>query len=185
VTALLFSGAVVATQYAVGGSMEWGGRFFHLAIPALVPVVLVSLDGARSRLDPTTRRVTGAAIVAVSAVLVVFAVGSVARLQSQSGDLARAVHDLADGRVVVTNFESLGRFTWKDAVHGRFLSVPESDDLGTVAARLADEDIDEFVFAAPYRQETDRARLEGYEPVDGRTRTVGEWELSVMRRSTE
>ncbi len=185
VTALLFSGAVVATQYAVGGSMEWGGRFFHLAIPALVPVVLMSLDGARSRLDPTTRRITGAAIVAVSAVLVVFAVGSVARLQSQSGDLARAVHDLADGRVVVTNFESLGRFTWKDAVHGRFLSVPESDDLGTVAARLADEDIDEFVFAAPYRQETDRARLEGYEPVDGLTRTVGEWELSVMRRSTE
>ena len=72
--------------------------------------------------------------------LVVFAVGSVARLQSQSGDLARAVHELADGRVVVTNFESLGRFTWKDAVHGRFLSVPESDDLGTVAARLADAD---------------------------------------------
>jgi hypothetical protein len=56
VTALLFSGTVVATQYAVGGSMEWGGRFFHLAIPALVPVVLMSLDGARSRLDPTTRR---------------------------------------------------------------------------------------------------------------------------------
>lgn len=155
------------------------------AIPALVPVVLMSLDGARSRLDPTPHDGSPVhAIVAVSAVLVGPArgVGEAAPIPERRP--RRAVHDLADGRVVVTNFESLGRFTWKDAVHGRFLSVPESD-LGTVAARLADEDIDEFVFAAPYRQETDRARLEGYEPVDGLTRTVGEWELSVMRRSTE
>ena len=34
-TSALFALAIVGTQYKVGGSMEWGGRFFHLALPAL------------------------------------------------------------------------------------------------------------------------------------------------------
>lgn len=183
VTTFLYSGAVVATQYAVGGSMEWGGRFFHLALPALVPVLLLSLDGARVRLDATTQRVAGVALVTISLVLTVFAVGSVVRLRNQSGELAAAVRDLADGRVVVSNFAPLGRFVWEDAVHGRYLGVAESDDLGTVADRLAREDIDEFVFAAPYRQESDRARLDGFEP--GRTVDVGDWQLTMMERISE
>lgn len=191
-TGVLFAGAVVATQYPVGGSMEWGGRFFHLALPAAVPVLLLSLDAVRSTLDPTTRRVAGGALAAVTVVLLAFSVGSVVRLRHESGDLVRALTTLsattssaADpaGPVVVTNFAPLGRFAWADAVHARYLGVAASADLDTVAARLGGDGVDEFVFAAPFRQERDRARLRGYEPVEGGTVVVGEWELTVMRRT--
>ena len=48
-TAALFALAVLATQYPVGGSMEWGGRFFHVGLPLVVPVLLLAVAAARRR----------------------------------------------------------------------------------------------------------------------------------------
>ena len=46
VSALTFV-ALVPTMYDNGGGTEWGGRFFHVLIPALVPVAVVGLDNGR------------------------------------------------------------------------------------------------------------------------------------------
>jgi hypothetical protein len=39
VTAALFAGGVVATEYSIGGGVEWGGRFFAAGIPLAAPIL--------------------------------------------------------------------------------------------------------------------------------------------------
>jgi hypothetical protein len=188
-TAAIFVAAVLATQYPVGGSMEWGGRFFHLAIPMIVPLVLNALLGARRRLDVTTSRLAGAAVAVSAVTLSVFAVGSIVRIHSITDDLVANVVTLSrstasadddGGPVVVSNMEAVGRLSWRESVRSRYLRVTESRDLPTVAKRLRSAGVAEFVFAAPYHQ-GDRHRLHGYVTVPGRTVSVGQWRLYVMR----
>ena len=56
-TVALFAAAVLATQYATGGSGEWGGRYFALSLPLLVPLLVIGLGRShRPRpLDQTAR----------------------------------------------------------------------------------------------------------------------------------
>lgn len=54
--------AVTATTYSEGGAAEWGGRFYHLVIPLLVPVVVLGLHRGYSALDPTPARVIAASV---------------------------------------------------------------------------------------------------------------------------
>ncbi|WP_390506333.1 hypothetical protein, partial [Staphylococcus pseudintermedius] len=41
---VLFAGAIVATQYADGGAVQWGGRFFAPITVPLAILVVVGLD---------------------------------------------------------------------------------------------------------------------------------------------
>ncbi len=43
VVATIFFVAVIFTQYGVGGSVEWGGRYFAIGVPLVCPVALDSL----------------------------------------------------------------------------------------------------------------------------------------------
>ena len=43
---------VLATSYAIGGAAEWGGRFYHVLLPLLVPLVVI---GAVNALDGLSR----------------------------------------------------------------------------------------------------------------------------------
>ena len=43
---------VLATSYAIGGAAEWGGRFYHVLLPLLVPLVVI---GAANALDGLSR----------------------------------------------------------------------------------------------------------------------------------
>ena len=62
-TFALFALAVIATQYRTGGTGEWGGRYFALGLPALVPVLVLALrrpgPDAGPRRPPGRRRVPG------------------------------------------------------------------------------------------------------------------------------
>ena len=42
---------MLATSYDIGGSAEWGGRYFHVLLPLAVPVVVVALVDALAPLD--------------------------------------------------------------------------------------------------------------------------------------
>ena len=129
VTGAAFVAAVLATQYAVGGSMEWGGRFFHLALPLLIPLVLDSLAEAGARLDARTARAGALGLAIPAMVLVVIAVGSTIRLQTVTADLVDTIHRVSRSTVpgdaaatgspagstaapvVVVNMEAVGRFS--------------------------------------------------------------------------
>ena len=66
--------AITATTYEVGGAVEWGGRFHHLMIPLLVPVVVVGLRHGFRSLPPTPARVASSAAIAAVMALSILAV---------------------------------------------------------------------------------------------------------------
>lgn len=183
-----YGAAVVLTQYSIGGSMEWGGRYLHLSLPMLVPVLLSSLVAAGETVDRTTRRLGLAALVVVSCSLLVFSIGTVTRLHGMTKPLVDTVIGTADASgartgqppVVVTNMEALARLTWRQSTHARYLAVPKSEELSEVARRMRADGLDEFVFASAWDHHADRALLRGYEVARGRTETVGDWRISVM-----
>ncbi len=66
VAAAAIVAAVALTQYARGGGLEWGGRYFAVALPLAVPPLVGALAHAGRRLDERTARVAVAAAVAAT-----------------------------------------------------------------------------------------------------------------------
>jgi hypothetical protein len=132
----LFVLAVIATQYAKGGGGEWGGRYFALAIPLYVPVLLLALRDAGGRLSSQTARTALIALAACSIVMSTIGLGALRSSHRASARLVAAV-DRA-GRtvagvepVMVTTQGSVPRFAWSTFDRQRWLlASPEGlDDL--------------------------------------------------------
>jgi hypothetical protein len=148
--------AILATTYSVGGGVEWGGRFFHLLLPLVVPVVVLGLDRARASLpdEPvrpglriTPRQVAvGAVLVATASlsVLSLRAVHSTRTTADQVVEAALAAADearpAADGGapVVISDARPFARAAWDSFTDYRMLRVPSDEPLGPVLDGLAD-----------------------------------------------
>jgi hypothetical protein len=101
---VLFTGAVLATNYPYGGGLEWGGRFFS---PVLVPLAVLAVAGLR-RAGARVQRAAGLLTVATAAMGLV---------------LTGGVRGLHDGQVAaverhlqpwtVTDFSALPRLGWR------------------------------------------------------------------------
>jgi hypothetical protein len=62
----LFVVAVVLTAHAEGGAAEWGGRFLHLLLPILVPVLVLGLAAAGHSVDRRSRTVALVSLIVIS-----------------------------------------------------------------------------------------------------------------------
>ena len=100
-TVAVYLVGVVATQYAVGGGVEWGGRYFALAVPLVAPFAAGGLLAAAPPSRVRLRTVAGAGlalIVLAMAVLGVRALSAreqaadrvLARLPASTAELSRA-----------------------------------------------------------------------------------------------
>ena len=132
----LFVLAVAATQYAKGGGGEWGGRYFALAIPIAVPVLLLALRDQGSALAPAVARRVGTALVVCSLAMTTMGVTALrsshranARLVAATDQAGRSV--AADRPVMVTTEGAMPRFAWPTFDRHRWLLAgPEGlDDL--------------------------------------------------------
>ena len=183
----VFALGVIATQYADGGSGEWGGRYFALGLPTIVPVVVFTLTRAGQRLDRDTRRwVLGAAAVMCLA-LSVLALTSLREGRSRTATLvtaavaeAEAVPS-ADGGlpVIVTTHNAVGRWAWEHQDEARWLRVAD-EPLEPFVRRLGDLGVGQFVVVG--RGELDRADLpSGTTVVSEREPLAGQdWVLTVV-----
>ena len=72
--AVLSGAGILLTIYSDGGSTQWGGRFLHVLIPALVPLVVVGLDHARVRLEPREALFAAACVLVATASMTTVAV---------------------------------------------------------------------------------------------------------------
>ena len=63
-TLAVFAVGVFATDYAVGGSAQWGGRYFALGLPLAVPLALVALRRVVRSMPSPSRRPFVAGLVA-------------------------------------------------------------------------------------------------------------------------
>ncbi len=187
IAAGLSAAAVVATQYAAGGTGDWGGRYFRLSLAAAVPVLVVALAARAGELARPTRRTLVAALVvaalaasgaavrnAVDARSVVSA--AVERVQEQAAEAGEG------RRVVVTTRRELGRFSWEHLDDSEILHVADPDELPDVAAALHDGGVTGFVFVGhPEDLDDARSALAGFEPVDGSRYAGGSWSTERYR----
>ncbi len=156
---VLFWGAVLATQYRHGGGGEWGGRYFAIGLPAIVPVASLGLLRAADSIGGRSRRGV-AGLVAVVAVLPV-TMGALG--MSEARERTRAIVDRVDAAlvdpgpdalgaepdrpVVLTTLAPLGRWAWEDVDHSRWLLVTD-DDVAEAAARLDGAGVDRLVLVS-------------------------------------
>jgi hypothetical protein len=150
--ALLFALAVIATQYAVGGSGEWGGRYFALLVPAAVPLLLAALRAEGRSLAADVRRAVAVALVVCSAALAIMAVASL-RAQHRAGAQVVARIEAAgrltgDTRpVVVTDWIAGSRLAWPTFDDHRWLYVTKSR-IAEAVDRLGAAGVDRFVLVS-------------------------------------
>lgn len=184
-TSAVFALGVAATQYSTGGTGEWGGRYFALAIPVVVPVILLGLHRHARGMERVARRGAAGALVLCSVALTVTALLS---LRASHGEVAglvasitRAEEVAGPGRPVVTTWQAAARYSWAIFDRNPWLLV-EPADIDELRESLARVGTDRFVFVT-VDPDVDRRHLEGldvvwaHEDADGRVRVL------VMQRS--
>ena len=152
-----FALAVLATQYASGGSFEWGGRYFALGLPVFVPVSLLALRQVGEALAPATRRLAAAALLVCVASLSVMAVGAIRETRRLTGEMMVAIDRTArpiEARpVILTTERAVPRMAWATFDRQRWL-LDLSDDLTPVVNRLRAAGIDRIGLVSSRRTET-------------------------------
>lgn len=141
---------IAATSYGAGGVTQWGGRFFHVLLPAVIPLALGGLHRAVHHLARPTRLV----VVAASVVLVgshsVLALRANHHVRANTdrilGELATVAPDAstATDRTVTLwlRLSDSGdtRMAWREVVAGRpLLSVPRPEVLQPALERARDD----------------------------------------------
>lgn len=207
-TAVLYVGAVLATQYSEGGSMEWGGRYFHLVIPAVATFSVIGLarsartggeaaaqrEGSAQKEGATpvaSRRTIAVWITACSVVAfswLALAIGSYDTLHIGQAEVTAAVDALLDtsdpgdggAPVLVSNVGAFGRFDWRNSLSGRQLRATDGVALPELDQRLRDAGIQEFIFAYGIGFGGEVGDFESYELGAEIPRTVGGYRLYVL-----
>ena len=150
VTSGVFALAVLATQYPTGGSGEWGGRYFALALPVALPVLVAAIRARGSR--PLV-----AGLVVCSLAMGVMAVGALRSTHRFGADLLAAVDRTAPGPgrpVLVTTTARVPRLAWPTFDDQRWL-LSKPGDLATLVDRLGDVGIERFTFVARGQADVD------------------------------
>jgi hypothetical protein len=171
-TSVAFAVCVLATQYSTGGSGEWGGRYFALALPVALPVLLLGIRSRGSR-----PFVVG--LVVCSLALGVMAVGGLRSTHRFGTGLIAAMDRAAgpDHPVVVTTSPLLPRLAWPTFGRQRWLLATPSD-LGALVGRLGPAGIGRFTFVTP--DQSDVSRLPP-DVVQEASTTYQGWRIFVLR----
>lgn len=138
--AAAFAGAVLVTQYRVaGGGVEWGWRYFSIALPAVAPALAVALLRLWHGATGATARL-GLSLVVLAAVLVPLG-GVVAQkryLRETDRFLDRVVAAADDTSFVVSTDASFGRFAYPVSVRGRSARVTAENATSLLSSLAAD-----------------------------------------------
>ena len=136
----LFALAVLATQYAKGGGGEWGGRYFALAIPIGVPILLLALWDQRAKMTPSVTRRAAAGLVVCSLALTTMGVSALRASHRANARLVAAVERAGrtvgpDRPLMVTTEGAMPRFAWPTSARQRWL-LATPDGLDHLLGRL-------------------------------------------------
>lgn len=187
-TVALFVAAVAATQYASGGSGEWGGRYFALGVPAMVPLALAALADAGARLGTETQRRVGGGLAVVTVCLAALSLLSLRAVHRGTDAVVDQVATVAAGTdpgdggtpVVLTTAEALPRLSWEHVPDGRWLLVTPRA-LPGYAERLDAAGVRRLVFAGDSPWRTAEAVAGSYRVVETLAPVPGSrWTVQVL-----
>ena len=113
ITLVVFTVAILATQYAEGGGAEWGGRYLS---PALVPLAVLAVAGLAAAVDrapPASRRRVVALLAGFGVAGAVFSVATAGALRAREDRIVSAVAR-HPSPVMLTDARGLPRLAWRD-----------------------------------------------------------------------
>jgi hypothetical protein len=181
-TCALFFLAVLATQSSNGGGGGWGGRYFAIALPLIVPVALVAVHRAGQTIAPRVRPAAVALCVAVALIITLSASSSLLIDHRLTGNFEAAVAsataglDAGDGDsrpVVVSTRPGLGRLAYRLVLDQRWLEVAaEDEDVVPYFERLRALGIRRLVVVTDEPDETIAAIVPLYDLVSARSVTT-------------
>lgn len=146
--------AVLVTQSSDGGVGEWGGRYFHVALPA---AIVATTAGLLSRQRTQAFRAVIVATVAVSAIWSAGAIRAHVTFRDTPRQISDATEEMArkarsasqpGGPVVIMTWPPQGRFLWDQVTDGRYLTVSDPDDAPRLMARLRAADVPDLIVVA-------------------------------------
>ena len=134
---------VLATQERGGGGIQWGGRYFLVMLPALIPVAVAGLAELLRTRPAEARR----ALMLIAVTSLVLAVNAVWMLNDRRGNSVMAVERMVatataasaptgSDPVLVSIHTQIGRHAWRYLDEVDFLLIPRSE-LDTYLDRLA------------------------------------------------
>jgi len=185
-TFTLFASAVVVTQYASGGSVEWGGRYFALGLPVLIPVLLLGLADAGGRLDGTTKHITFGALAICSLMTAAMGLTTLramhrltGRLTTSADSVGRAITPVGKPVMLATE-ASAPRLAWVSFERQRWLLVAP-DHLNATLGGLREAGISVVVLVtkSPTRDEAAIGLRADVQPVAGPAVGNG-WQVVVL-----
>lgn len=187
VTVGIFVAGVLATQYGAGGSAEWGGRYFALAVPLLSVMALDGLQRRAPALPMQIRQRAGAGLALCSLILAVGAMTALVSVHRQNEELlTRLATNSAqvtpgDGGlpVVVSSWPNISRHAWPTPVAGRWLFNDDDERAADLASRLLEVDIAQLTFIGQEEHEV-APYLRWYEVDPSRSYQDGRWQVSVL-----
>lgn len=102
-TALLATALIAATTYADGGAVTWGGRFYHLLLPLVIPLAVLGLRRAGDVLPRRAGVIALVLVLLISASTSVFALRAQVQLRSTLGGVAEHTLDFAERHTTTQN----------------------------------------------------------------------------------
>lgn len=181
---------VAATEYSDAGAWQ-PGRYFFLALPVIVPVVVLALADLRSRLPAPARTTVMLCVVAAMLATSTAAVDALRFNHQRSGDLAATVRAVAaqanagggTAPVAVTTYPFLPRSAWATFPLVRWQLVPQQR-LSAYGDALARAGIRRFVLVTPAPHLELIALAPWYAPVSDKKLPLSpQWHLIVVTLS--
>ncbi len=196
VVALVGTVAVLFTQYARGGGIEWGGRFFAFLVPIATPLLLVAIAGARRTIAPSVslpRTALAAALVSTVA-LAVLGVGAVRRVHDQTQQVGRAIDSLAAtaadptdpvlAHPVVVSWNRLLPQILYDRFDDYEWVAASRGDIGGSLDLLGEAGVERVIFVSPDLSR-DAELVDGWQVVERSTVPGSPQEVVVLEREVD
>lgn len=186
---VVFATGVAASIYSDGGGLQWGGRYFGLALPVIIPLVMAGFDRYGTGMAADRRRLLGCCLAAATmasacqavATLDGFHRGGTAALSELAGAAADAPAGDGGRPVVVSTSAALGSII--DAYpRYRMLRPPDESALTDLGLRLRADGVHRIIVAG-YAVERDEKALSGsYRVVSGGPRLPDKatWRTAVL-----
>jgi hypothetical protein len=153
----LFALAVLITQYSGGGGREWGWRYFSVALPVVIPLALLVIVEAGTRLGARDRVVVGRLLAVVCVAVSLLAVLAQRETRAENRQIVDGIRatyaatPAADGGkpvVVTTQWGTIDRFNWDQVDETRWLVVSPDNrsQVGVFFDRIARLGVGQLTF---------------------------------------
>ncbi len=171
-TAAAVTAVVLVTQYAIGGGVEWGGRYFAVVVPIAIPALVFAAAPVIRRHRPDLVRIVVVALVVMSVAASLTAVRTLRDVHQATAAVLdgirtqAAIAGTSGGHhrpVVVSTNRLLPQIGYRDFDRYDWV-VPNSDGLRRYTDRLAGTGVDRIVLVSG-DQAAEVAELPGWRVV--------------------